>query len=166
MDFDRAQQEVMAWIVDFVERPNALLDSWPPCPYARQARLQNLVELRPGILDPYADAELVEMDNMDVIGYIYDPTKFDPAEFNRLVDQANQDWLLSRDMIALADHPGDQEVVNGVCMNQGTYALALVQSLSDLNKKAKHLASKGFYDTWPEDYLQSLFRHRDDPRIK
>jgi hypothetical protein len=49
-------------------------------------------------------------------------------------------------------------------MNQGTYALALVQSLSDLNDRAKQLASKGFYDTWPEEYLQPLFKHRKDPR--
>jgi hypothetical protein len=49
-------------------------------------------------------------------------------------------------------------------MNQGTYALALVQSLSDLDTKAKIMARKGFYDTWPEDYLVSLFQHRKDPR--
>ena len=58
----------------------------------------------------------------------------------------------------------DVEMVNGVCMNQGTYALALVQSLSDLNVKAQQMATKGFYDSWPEDYLQQLFQHRQDPR--
>jgi hypothetical protein len=49
-------------------------------------------------------------------------------------------------------------------MNQGTYALALVQNLTDLNSKAQQMAQKGFYDTWPEDYLQELFQHRQDPR--
>jgi hypothetical protein len=66
--------------------------------------------------------------------------------------------------LALEDHPGDPEIVNGVSMNQGTYALALVQSLSDLNQKARAIAAKGFYDTWPEKYLQDLFQHRTDPR--
>jgi hypothetical protein len=55
-------------------------------------------------------------------------------------------------------------MVNGVCMNQGTYALMLVQNLSDLNEKAQLVAKKGFYDTWPEEYLQALFNHRKDPR--
>jgi hypothetical protein len=50
-------------------------------------------------------------------------------------------------------------------MNQGTYALALVQSLSDLNTKAIAMAKRGFYDTWPEEYLQPLFAHRQDPRV-
>jgi hypothetical protein len=26
------------------------------------------------------------------------------------------------------------------------------------------MASKGFYHNWPEEYLQGLFRHRQDPR--
>jgi hypothetical protein len=30
-------------------------------------------------------------------------------------------------------------------MNQGTYALALIQGLSDLNTKAKQMAARGFY---------------------
>jgi hypothetical protein len=49
-------------------------------------------------------------------------------------------------------------------MNQGTYALALVQNLTDLDQKAKQMASKGFYNNWPEQYLQGLFQHRKDPR--
>jgi hypothetical protein len=56
------------------------------------------------------------------------------------------------------------ENVNGITMNQGTYALSLVQSLSDLNTKAKQMATKGFYNNWSEDYLQGLFQHRQDPR--
>lgn len=164
MDFERARQEVTEWIVGFVEKPSPLLNGWPPCPYARQARLQNLVELRPGIQDPYADAELAEMGDLDVIGYIYDPTQFDPVKFNGLVDQANQDWLLARDMIALADHPGDPEIVNGVCMNQGTWAIMFLQSLSKLNHHARLIARQGFYDQWPEEYLKVLFHNREDPR--
>jgi hypothetical protein len=77
---------------------------------------------------------------------------------------ANTEHLLRNDLLALEDHPHDVEMVNGVCMNQGTWALALVQSLSDLDAKAKLMAHKGFYDTWPEEYLTALFQHRKDPR--
>jgi hypothetical protein len=64
----------------------------------------------------------------------------------------------------LEDHPDAPELVNGVSMNQGTYALALVQNLTDLNEKARLMARKGFYASWPEEYLQELFQHRQDPR--
>ena len=49
-------------------------------------------------------------------------------------------------------------------MNQGKYALSLVQSLSDLDRRALQMADKGFYHSWPEDYLTGLFEHRQDPR--
>ena len=71
---------------------------------------------------------------------------------------------MPNDLLALEDHPDDPEIVNGIAMNQGTYALALVQSLSDLNEKARLVAKAGFYNTWPEEYLQVLFKHRIDPR--
>jgi hypothetical protein len=76
----------------------------------------------------------------------------------------NEKFLLPNDLIALEDHPKDPEIVNGVSMNQGTYALVLVQSLSDLDAKAKIMADKGFYDSWPEEYLKMLFQNRKDPR--
>jgi hypothetical protein len=58
------------------------------------------------------------------------------------LDHANQDFLLAADLLVLEDHPADPEIVNGICMNQGTYALALVQSLSDLDAKAQQMAAK------------------------
>jgi hypothetical protein len=66
----------------------------------------------------------------------------------------------------LEDHPDDVEDVNGVIMNQGKYALSLVQSLSDLDRRAKQMADKGFYHAWPEEYLTGLFENRKDPRNK
>jgi hypothetical protein len=72
--------------------------------------------------------------------------------------------LLGRDILALEDHPDSVEDVNGVIMNQGKYALVLVQSLSKLNVAAKQMGTKGFYHAWPEEYLTELFEHRVDPR--
>jgi hypothetical protein len=117
--------------------------------------------------DPYYDLKNCGrwgMGNREVIIYAYDPVEWSHELLSASIESANKEVLLPRDMLALEDHPDDAEMVNGVCMNQGTYALALVQSLSDLNTKAKLMASKGFYHTWPEEYLQQLFQHRKDPR--
>jgi hypothetical protein len=105
------------------------------------------------------------MGNKEVIVYAYDPVEWPHELFASSLDQANREFLLSADILVLEDHPADVEIVNGVSMNQGTYALALVQSLSDLNTKAQQMASKKFYDAWPEDYLSALFQHRKDPRL-
>ena len=96
--------------------------------------------------------------------FAYEADQVDHSELSWAIDTANEKFLLPNDLLALEDHPADPEVVNGVVMNQGTYALALVQSVSDLNNKAQQVARKGFYDTWPEDYLEVLFKNRKDPR--
>ena len=166
MNLDQVKQDIEQWIVNFVEVPHPALGGFPPCPYARSARLKNSYDVFIGS-DPYYDLKNRArhgLGNKEVIVYVYDPTEWPHDLFATSLDHANKDFLLAADLLALEDHPSDVEIVNGVCMNQGTYALALVQSLSDLDTKAKIMASKGFYDTWPEDYLVSLFQHRKDPR--
>lgn len=165
MDLDQVTQDILRWIQDFVEVPQEALAGWPPCPFARNARLRNLLDIRLGTADPYIDMRTItDMGGFDVIAMVYDPKEFEADEFNDLVDKANPAFLQGRNLIALADHPHDREEVNGVVMNQGQYAIVFVQDLNKLNSFARGLAQRGFYDTWPEQYLQTLFRGREDPR--
>jgi hypothetical protein len=166
MDIDQVRKNILDWVENFVEKPHPALGGWPPCPYARQARLKNTVGIFVGA-DPYYDLRNRSRDGMgqyEVIAYVYDPADWPYDLFHASLEMANEEFLIARDLIVLEDHPADVELVNGVTMNQGTYALALVQSLSDLDQRAAQMAAKGFYDTWPEDYLQPLFHHRRDPR--
>ena len=166
MDIEQVKQDIESWIVNFVEVPHPALGGFPPCPYARSSRLKNSYDVFVGS-DPYFDLKNRArhgMGDREVVVYAYDPQEWPHELFAASLDHANRDFLLTADILALEDHPADQEIVNGICMNQGTYALALVQSLSDLDAKAKLMASKGFYDSWPEDYLTALFQHRQDPR--
>ena len=166
MDIEQVKADIESWIVNFVEVSHPALGNFPPCPYARSARLKKSYEVYLGS-DPYYDLKnraRYGMDSKEVIIYAYDPTEWPHELFAASIQSANTEHLLRNDLLALEDHPSDVENVNGVIMNQGRYALALVQSLSDLNHKAKLVAKKGFYDSWPEDYLTALFQHREDPR--
>ena len=166
MDIETVTQDILTWSETFVEVPHPGLGGWPPCPFARQARLNRTIQVLIGA-DPYFDLRNRArwgMGNKEVIIYAYDPVEWPYELFSDSLKNANHEHLLRNDILALEDHPSDVEMVNGVCMNQGKYALALVQSLSDLNTKAKLMAEKGFYHNWPEEYLQGLFHHRQDPR--
>jgi hypothetical protein len=105
------------------------------------------------------------LNNKSVVIFVYDPAEWPYKQFAFSLQAANKNHLLKQNILALEDHPADPEIVNGVSMNQGTYAMAMCQSISDLDARARHMASKGFYDTWPKDYLQALFQHRKDPRL-
>ena len=165
MNFTQAKLDIEQWIVDFVEKPNPLLNGWPPCPYARQARLNQQVDIRSGCFNPVDDIKQVDLGNFEVIAYVYDRTRWSAEEFNLLIETANISYLAQRGLIALADHPDDVETVSGVVMNQGTYAIVFVQDLAKLNHFAQILGKKDFYKDWPEEYLAVLFAGREDPRL-
>lgn len=164
MDFVQARIDVMNWITGFVEKSNPGLNGWPPCPFARRARLNNEFDLRQGKSNPYVDLQQAILEPYTVIAYIYDPLLISAENFNQQVTMLNRDFLISRDILALADHPDDHEEVNGVCMNQGTWAITFIQPLNKLNDFAQQIAPKGYYNNWPEEYLNGLFEFRKDPR--
>jgi hypothetical protein len=165
LDHAQVQHDIEQWIETFVEVPHPALGGWAPCPYARRARLDKDFEIRIGV-NPYFDLRVVSNTGItkSVVIFVYESKTYNYEQFHTQLESANTEFLLGKDLLVLEDHPDAPEVVNGVKMNQGTYALALVQCLSDLDHKAKVLASKGFYATWPESYLQELFQHRQDPR--
>jgi hypothetical protein len=166
IDLEQAKQDIEHWLVNFVEVPNPALGGWPPCPYARSARMKRTFDVRIGI-DPYFDLKNLGnhgLGKWEVVIYVYDPQEWNHEQLSVSIASANNEFLLHKDILCLEDHPDDVENVNGIIMNQGKYGMALCQSLSDLNAKAEQMASKGFYDSWPEEYLTALFQHRKDPR--
>jgi hypothetical protein len=166
LDLEQVTYNIERWIANFVEVPHPNLGGWAPCPYARKARLDRDFEVRLG-LAPIHDLTQVSrkgLEGKSVVIFVYDPKDVSYTELSYAINVCNREFLLPNNLLSLEDHPADPEVVNGVCMNNGTYALAMVQSLSDLNEKAQLVAKKGFYDSWPEEYLQALFKHRKDPR--
>ena len=166
LDITQVTQDILHWVENFVEVPHPALGNWAPCPFARKARLSGTVKIIVGS-DPYFDLFTRCRDGLgtaEVIVYAYDPAEWDYTTFHSSLDQANREFLLANDLLVLEDHPADPEIVNGISMNQGTYALAMLQSLSKLNTAAAQMHHKGFYETWPDDYLTTLFNHRQDPR--
>ena len=164
MHFEQAKIDILLWITGFVEQPHPALNGWPPCPHARRARLDGQFDIREGQIDPYTDLRSADMGDYLVIAYVYDSDSIDADRFNQQIEAVNRAFLIPKDIIALADHPDAPEDVLGVSMNQGTYAIAFIQPLTKLNAFARQIASKGYYQDWPEDYLQDLFQFREDPR--
>ena len=165
LNLETVTHDIERWMATFVEVPHPALGGWAPCPYARRARLDRDFEVRIG-RNPFEDLIAVSYSMLpkSVIIFVYDSLAHPYEQFHREVEYANVNHLVPKDLLALEDHPAAPEIVNGVTMNQGTYALALVQRLDDLDQKAQVIACKGFYADWPESYLKELFQHRQDPR--
>lgn len=163
MNFDIAKKSVLDWVENFVEKNNPGLNNWPPCPFARRARLEGRFHIRPGT-EFDADAEEIINtwdDTYDVVACVYDAASFTPEELSSRVEQLNKNISLPKDILVLEDHPIDTEIVNGVVMNQGTYILVLYQRFSKVNDASAELKNKGYYDLWPKEYYDRVVGWRE-----
>ena len=68
---------------------------------------------------------------------------------------------MSKDIVALEDHPDDEEDVNGVKMNFGKCIIILVQRLSKINEASELLKKKGYYDVWSKENLDDVVNWRE-----
>lgn len=165
MDIDHISQQLNTWLETFVEQPHPALGGWPPCPYARQARVTGQIKILAGS-QPWADAIAAVAHGLwqrEVVIYCYDQGVIVGSEFSATVKQINA-ALSPHGLFALDDHPDCAEVVNGVSFNFGHCALMILQLTSKLDRAAEALAKRGYYKDWPEEYLQELFHGRRDPR--
>ena len=156
--------ELTSWLVNFVEKPNPLLGDWAPCPYARQARIGNLIEIvfsDFGKLNEAVEQALSTLENKDVVIICFDHTQIESITIEKLVEAANQK-LMPQNYVVLEDHPDRVESLNTVPMNFGKCGLLLVQKLSKLNAASEQLKQKGYYNNWPAESLDYVvsWRHQ------
>jgi hypothetical protein len=164
MNREYVMLELTSWLVNFVEKPNPLLGDWAPCPYARQARIGNLIEIvfsDFGKLNEAVEQALPTLENKDVVIICFDHTQIESITVEKLVATANQK-LMPQNYIVLEDHPDRVESLNTVPMNFGKCGLLLIQKLSKLNAASEQLKQKGYYDNWPAESLDYVvsWRHR------
>lgn len=157
-------QDLESWMKDFVEKPNPLLNNWAPCPYARQARITDKIEIvfsEPVQLIATVEKSLSLLDDKDVVIICFDHTKISVEEVEELVRITNREILMARDYVILEDHPDEPESLNGVKMNFGKCGLLLVQQLSKLSTASDQLREKGYYDDWPQENYADVVAWRE-----
>jgi hypothetical protein len=154
------------WLENFIESPHPALSNWPPCPYARQARINERIAFV-GI-DAYHLTSAVSqhaglLKTHDVVVMYFDYNQITPELLQQQVQDLNHK-IMTDDLVILEDHPGAPESINGVNMNFGDCGLAILQKLSDLNQASDQLRNKGYYNVWSSDNLAAVvnWRYRSD----
>lgn len=149
---------ILNWIDEFVSVKNEKLNNWAPCPYARQAVLDDKIdwfEINSNIAENLIHREWIDSCDLCIF-YIPDVTSED---LSHEVEIANS-FLIPNDFVCLEDHPDDIEEVNGVIMNNGKYPLVFKQKLSNLQMFSDILLRKGYYDVWSEQNLEDVVKWR------
>ena len=154
--------EIKKWIEEFVSTHNDQIGQ-VTCPFAKQAMLKeriNYVSVGKHTISPLIDSLVDNWDDKYEVVVVYCPTEdLTPKELSTMVTDFN-DIAMSKDIVALEDHPNDPEILNGASMNFGKCILVLVQRLSKLNNASEILKNQGYYDNWPKENYDDVVRWR------
>lgn len=152
-------QELTDWLKNFVEIPNPALGNWSLCPYARQARVKNQIEIV--VSDDLQNAvyqSLSLLADKEVVVVCFDHNQITPVQLEQFVTATNKDIMPN--YVILEDHPDVPEILNGVAMNFGKCGLLIVSELKKLNAAADQLKDKGYYDHWPKENFDNVVAWR------
>lgn len=160
------QQEIVRsltkWMTDFVEVPNPKLGNWAPCPYARQARVNNNISIKFAEVfefDSVISESIYTLDHKEVVVVCFNHNTIDPVSLQNYVKEKN-DMLLPINYVILEDHPDSPEYINDVCMNFGECGLLVIQKLDKLNKASDQLREKDYYNHWSTKDLDDVVTWR------
>ena len=163
MDFVLIKTQLIEWLTSFVEKPNPALNNWPPCPYARQARINNkilIVESSIKNLSAVVDESLAMFEQYDVAVVCFDHTLIS-GEYCRQLAQSLNDKLMPLNFVLLEDHPDLVEYVAGVKMNFGHCGLFVISPLDKLTAASNHIQTKGYYNAWSQSELDEVVTWRN-----
>jgi len=150
--------ELNKWLVEFVEKPNDLLQGWPVCPYSKQARIADSIEIIFSQISELTQSVLrsiVLLEKKEVVIIMFNHNDITVKELDDYIDTANKD-LMPIDYVLLEDHPDKPEIVNGLTLNFKKCGLIIAQRLSKLNKASDTLKEKGYYNVWSVDDLKQV----------
>jgi hypothetical protein len=155
---DAIKEHLSEWMINFLERPNPNLGNWSPCPYSRQARISNKIEIvfvdSTNLLSIVNDSKKL-LKEKDVVIIAFDHTQLDHTKLTEFV-RATNSQLIKDNFILLRDHPDESEYINDVKMNFGYCGLLILQKLSELKEASDNLLSKGYYDTWDKQIYHNM----------
>ena len=124
MDFAQAKKDVLDWIISFVERPHPALDHGTP---RSHENLASNLEIRPGTADPYTDLRSIDLGRFEILAFVYDPAEFTAAEFIQQIEDVNAAFLIPRNLLAFAVHPGTYKALDETSIDLARWAIAFVK---------------------------------------
>lgn len=161
------KDEIVEWITGTLSTPSPIFNNLPACPYAKKAYTDNKIIFHK--LQNYDHITIAENIKAEIENYSYHWPKdvdvvvigteaelIDPIDLTNTVELCNNSFLKNRGYTALEDHPDEIEQVEGFILNQGTYALVLLQSTQKLKDARDNLKSKDYYKNWNKDYLEDV----------
>jgi hypothetical protein len=159
------ESDITKWILERLSVELEEFNNLPACPFAKQSLLENKIQIvsvtDSGEFIAEIDAFTRDWpDSLDVLILGCNPKNITPEELSSLTETANNTFLKERDFLALEDHPDYKEMVGDFVVNEGNWALVLLQKRSKVVTARKILDRRGYYKNWDETYYKEVVLDR------
>jgi hypothetical protein len=168
------EADIRKWSHDFLEVSNKKLNGLPPCPYAKQAWLDDKVSfsINTGLEGLIKELTIFELHNYDIVVWAnqYLPNM---EYLDGYCDGINEAMSIAgKDMHLMVFHPdydaeeaGLDFLIDEGATDEGlVYCMVFVQRLSTLDDAALSLEKSGYYEHFPEEVYKSLVLDRRELR--
>jgi len=160
---NEAVEYLKKWIVDFVSKNHPDLGNFPPCPFAKQAMIENKLTFQEVEDVKDCTKEILKHskewnDDVDVHCFIFKSLPLKDILVKDIEDVNS--IIMPNDFVVLEDHPDIEENINGVIMNNGRYAICLMQRLSKIQRFSNILKKQGYYKVWSDENLEEVVNWR------
>jgi hypothetical protein len=160
------EADIRKWSHDFLEVPNKMLNGLPPCPYAKQAWLQDQVKFSINTGLDGLTKEVADFDNhkYDIVIWASEYL-LDMEYLDGWCDGVNEAMsIVGQDMHLMVFHPDydareaglDFLTEDDVTDDELVYCMVFVQRLSLLDDASLSLEKSGYYQHFPKDTYESL----------
>jgi len=159
------ESDIQNWIIERLSVSLDTFNNMPACPFAKQALLDNKVKIiEINNKEDFANTMKNYVENwptnIEVLVLGCKPEIITASELTEITETANNSFLNDYNYLALEDHPLELEYVEDFCVNEGNWALILLQSKAKINSARKILEKRGYYKHWDKDYFKEVVLDR------
>ncbi len=162
----QVEQDILAWINDFVVMPNAFYDNkFPPCPYARQAVISKKVDVRVwqtgnvrGFIKDHA-LGMRDCPSLTTRVMVFPPRTRDQWGINDYVEQLNAEMISSNVFLNTGVAKTTRSRYPGARDNE-PYFIVIANSLEAVMSGAEALAETDYYKNWPAAHYAHVVERR------
>lgn len=155
-----ALENILSYMINFLEKPHPVFSNMPPCPYARKERLANQIFFFEAEIAPEGATSslLEEIRKFDAnpkwtTMLIYSPKQLVDIVACYNFAQKITDALADIHVLAIPLHPDDTFAVQNVRTREVPYPIILLQRRSVLTEAKEKLLNTKYYANWTDrDY--------------
>jgi hypothetical protein len=165
MIYDQIRQDILDWIIGYIEVDHKFYDyKFPPCPYARAARLKGLMDIQ--VYESGTAIDFVESNVYQVIDTSYTvrvlvmPPRFKYNwRLKRYMKQLNAKVVADDLYCQFGTALKTRSRYTGL-FNQGPYCIVIVNRLSDILNGHRALLKTDYYKPWAPHHYQAVVERR------